>query len=671
MAEKTPARKTAAQSTRRSRLASPSNGRSVIPWSEDERWEMPKALLAIVDEHHYVFRLLPMLEAEAENLGDQQPVNFDCLEGVMHYLIHYPDQFHHPREDLIFERMADRKAEIRETVTQLKHDHEKMAGNGQAIYERILAQRDRIDRRRTGKLASDILGYAKALRSHMQREEAEVLQPAWHCLTEAEWEVIDSATRTVDDPIFGDQIAARYVSLMQRYIGEFTSVSTTGSFPIRLIEAAAGSIEKTAYTVDQLNRLPRRLIRTSWDIYRQRLKRFGNLACVRSLPELGSWTMDTSTEYVNDWKRLTREVTKTLSYMGQAVSNEESFVDPFTVALNTEEQLLSYQEAPYLPDENPRTSWQAAMTNIAMRVMHKPMMEHLPRLAKVNPKTAEFEPPGTLVRQEHNSQFHATWLIPEDLPTTSRTILHLHGGGFFTPASEMHMTMVAKMAQKCGARGLLLHYRLLPDHPFPAGLEDAVAAYRFLLAEGVAPEEILVTGDSAGGNLALALLMSLREEGLPMPAAGAVMSPCTDLTFSTRARSINRWRDALLPGLIKKKDVYEDYAGELSVEDPLISPIFGNYRDFPPMFAIVSSSETLLDDTLVVARKARAQGVDFDVEVWASLPHVWPLFDFLPEAEYALDHMAAFIQRQFSLADQVPRRRRPNPARKKDLAAAT
>lgn len=239
--------------------------------------------------------------------------------------------------------------------------------------------------------------------------------------------------------------------------------------------------------------------------------------------------------------------------------------------------------------------------------------------------------------------FHARWLRPENQPATQKTVLYLPGGGFIFPASSGHASILSSLAQKTGSQGLIVHYRLAPDHPFPAGLEDALAAYRYLLEDQkISPKDIVVAGDSAGGGLTLSLMLAIREEGLPMPNAICVISPLADLSFSGLSREYNRWKDPMLP-THREMNAFELYARETPSDDPLLSPIFGDLTGFPPIFAQVGSTEILLDDTLRVVRKARSQGVEVEVEIWDSLPHVWHLWSFLPETEKALDNIAEFF----------------------------
>ncbi len=618
---------------------------------------MPKPLLAIVDEHKYVSRLLPLLEKGAEKLLNDERPDFDCMEDIMHYMVNYPDRYHHPKEDLIFGRMSGLAPKTAEAVARLRKDHEKMAAQGQALLDRITAQKRSRSGIKARELAEEITLYTSGLRNHMKLEETEVLQPARTTLTAADWQDIDEAIKPINDPLFGGRIADRYVDLLQRYINEFVSVSSSGPLPVQRLESAVSTIERSIYTIAEMRHLPGQMLKTKGEIIKYRLKHLGKLSEVRDWSTMQAWLQDARTASADDWQRILDKLKEELESAGLSPDTEGLHSDVSTITLHTEKEIRSYREKPYQPSENPRISWQAGLMNVVMRMTLKPMMRHsnLSRNTKSErlSKPSDFVPPDTRIEAVNQTGFHAVWIVPEDPPATPRTILHLPGGGFFAPASAGHLRMLGTLACKTRSRGMLVNYRLLPEHPFPAGLEDALAAYRHLLDDGVQPEEIVLSGDSAGGCLALALMLAARDEGLPMPAACALISPLTDLTFSTAARQLNRWKDPLLPS-VRKMGAYEQYAGGAPADHPLVSPIYGSFEGFPPMFALVSSTETLLDDTLVVARKARAQGVDFDVEIWENLPHDWPLFSFLPEAGQALEHLQDFFLRHWDQARESP-----------------
>jgi epsilon-lactone hydrolase len=225
-----------------------------------------------------------------------------------------------------------------------------------------------------------------------------------------------------------------------------------------------------------------------------------------------------------------------------------------------------------------------------------------------------------------------------------RTVLHIPGGGFIMHAMQAHRQLAARLARLARARVVLVHYRLAPENPFPAGLDDCVAAYRHLVESGTDPANLSLLGDSAGGCLALSTLLRLRMEGLPQPSSAVLISPVTDLSYSGASRNYNRWFD---PSLTNDDDniMAELYLRDTPVEHPLVSPLFGDLSGLAPLLIQVGSVETLLDDSLRVAAKVRSQGGECECEVWHEMPHDWVLFGMLPEAKKALSHVAAFISR--------------------------
>lgn len=641
--------------------------------AETGRWELPKPLLAIRDEHRYVARLLPLLEAEATRLKQGRAADYQCMADVMHYLTHYPDRYHHPKEELIFDRMSGAAPQTAKTIAKLRRDHDRIAVQGEALLAEILTRLDSGSRAGGKKLAVDILQYTGALGDHMRLEESAVFEPARNTLGEADWRAVDEAIAPVVDPLFGSRTSTRYLELMQRYINDFNTVSASGAVPVRLIESAASTLEQATHTAGEFRQLAGRLARTRVQIARDRLRLLGRLPKVRDRNGLKDWMEDAGAVRREGWERMSGQVKQALDACSASGDMEERHRELAAITLHTEDEICSFQETPLMPSRNPRISWQAALMNLVARATIKPMMSSgdMKTLGKDKrlKKHSQLVPAGTQVALVDEDAFHGVWITPEKLEHPRKTILHLPGGAFIAPASDMHRVMLGKLACSTGTRVMLVNYRLLPEHPFPAGLEDALAAYRYLLEQGVQPEEIVVSGDSAGGCLALAMMLALREEGLPLPAAAALLSPLTDLSFSTAARQANRWKDPMLPTRRKMAN-YARYAGSTSVRDPLVSPIYGSFEGFPPMFALVSSTETLLDDTLVVARKARSQGVDFDVQVWQNLPHDWPIFSFMPEADMALRGLADFCDHHLDPELPAIPRRQPAPAGRRRVRAA-
>ncbi len=231
------------------------------------------------------------------------------------------------------------------------------------------------------------------------------------------------------------------------------------------------------------------------------------------------------------------------------------------------------------------------------------------------------------------------WVIPRDSPR-ERTLLYLHGGGFVFGLTSLHLKMVAYLAEKMDIRALLVDYRVGPAHPFPAALDDCVTGYHWLLKQGIAAQNIVVAGDSAGGNLTLTMMMKLRDSGEPLPAAAACLSPVADL--SNRAERAGEFNDPLIPP--KAARIYNvSYTANKDRRDPLISPVFGDWHGLPPLLVHAGEDEFLRADAVRIEELARRAGVDVRLEIYPRMWHVWQLFLELPEAIQSLDHIAQFL----------------------------
>lgn len=225
-----------------------------------------------------------------------------------------------------------------------------------------------------------------------------------------------------------------------------------------------------------------------------------------------------------------------------------------------------------------------------------------------------------------------------------RTLLYCHGGGYYFCSPSSHRPLVFGLAARSGARTFSLDYRLAPEHPFPAALDDALAAYRRLLADGTAPDSIIVAGDSAGGGLALATLIALRDAGDPLPAAGVLFSPWTDLAVTGETIASNDGLDPMFCGAAIGRAA-KFYLADADPTHPYLSPLYADFAGLPPLLIQASSTEVLLDDARRVAQRARACGVSVEFEVWAKMPHVWHLWvPFVPEAAKALERAAQFVR---------------------------
>jgi epsilon-lactone hydrolase len=238
----------------------------------------------------------------------------------------------------------------------------------------------------------------------------------------------------------------------------------------------------------------------------------------------------------------------------------------------------------------------------------------------------------------------AEWLIPVSR-STDAVIVHLHGGGYVSGSPELHRMLTSQLSKCLGARVLVPNYRLAPEYPFPAALDDSLAVYHSLVSEGHDPAGIVLSGDSAGGGLALATVMCLRDAGEPLPAAVVCMSPWTDLELKNPSCTEKADDEALLTVPVLEAWALE-YAGGAGLGDPLLSPVNGNYSGFPPMLIQVGSEELLLDDARLVARKAEAAGVRVELRIWEGLWHVWQVLGSLvPENEATFAEIGGFLRR--------------------------
>ena len=244
----------------------------------------------------------------------------------------------------------------------------------------------------------------------------------------------------------------------------------------------------------------------------------------------------------------------------------------------------------------------------------------------------------------------AEWAEPPGAEP-GRALFYLHGGGYGIGSIASHRHLVGKLARSSGTRVLSLDYRLAPEHPFPAAVEDATAAARWLMRQGVASEHLVFAGDSAGGGLAIATCLALRDAGDSLPAALVCMSPLTDLAKTGESM---RTRVALDPMVTPQSSAayarrYVGKGGDLTA--PLASPLYADLGGLPPLLILVGTAEVLLDDSTRIAERARAAGVDVELQVWEEMIHIWPYFaDIIPEGREAIQRMSAYIRRHIKEA---------------------
>lgn len=237
----------------------------------------------------------------------------------------------------------------------------------------------------------------------------------------------------------------------------------------------------------------------------------------------------------------------------------------------------------------------------------------------------------------------ALWVsVPESRP--ERVVLYLHGGSFAYRFPNAHTSFAARLSQRLEARALMPDYRLAPEHPFPAAPDDCLAAYRWLLARGIRPHDLVIIGDSAGGNLALVTVQRARDDRDPPPACAVLLSPGVDCTLASPSMVDNADRDPMLRlnNLLVLRNHYVP-ASHL-VTHPHVSPLFGEFAGLPPLLLQVGSTELLRDESIRTAQKARAAGVDVELELWPEMPHVFQIVSFLPESAQALDHIVRFVR---------------------------
>jgi len=229
-------------------------------------------------------------------------------------------------------------------------------------------------------------------------------------------------------------------------------------------------------------------------------------------------------------------------------------------------------------------------------------------------------------------------------PAERKGILYLHGGGYVLGISPLHRVLCASLSRISGMPVWLPDFPLAPEHPFPAALEQVLAAYRLLIARGCDPAGAAVAGDSAGGGLTVALLTALRDAGDPLPGAAACISPWVDLTCSSESYATRAARDPL----VRLEEVLRFaryYLADTDPRHPLASPLFADLTGLPPLLIQVGGDEVLLDDAVRLDRRAREQGVSCTLDIWEELIHVWPLFaPMLKEGRDALERMGAYLR---------------------------
>lgn len=254
---------------------------------------------------------------------------------------------------------------------------------------------------------------------------------------------------------------------------------------------------------------------------------------------------------------------------------------------------------------------------------------------------------GVKIEQDTINGLQAEWLLPKQ-HAEGKLLLYLHGGGYVVGGCDMHRQLVSHIARAGQIRALLPEYRLAPEHKFPAAIDDAVGVYRFLLASGVKPHDIIFAGDSAGGGLCVATLLALRDAGDPLPTAVVLLSPFLDATGSgesmqTRALQDPWFRAEDLP------TIANHYCEQHQQALPLVSPVFADIAGLPSMLIQVGDDEILLSDACRMKDKCDAAGIPVELDVWPEMWHVFQMFvGKMPEAKAAINKIGRFIQAQWT-----------------------
>lgn len=299
-------------------------------------------------------------------------------------------------------------------------------------------------------------------------------------------------------------------------------------------------------------------------------------------------------------------------------------------------------------------SWQARVTNFLLRRYVK--RRHLGRHDLPHEQILTVRRQGVwcekrLIRALKGTEVHPVreagargeWVAAANA-CRDRAIFFVHGGAFMIGSPGIYRQLASRLSAAAGCRVFSVDYRLAPEHPFPAGLNDVLAAWNWLSGSQLDPSRLVAAGDSAGGNLTLAMLMTLRDSARPLPAAFVTMAPWTDLTMSGASVVANDLADPYIASNLLRP-VASMYLNGAGADSPRASPLFGCFAGLPPMLVHVGKQELLLDDSLRLAKAARSDGVQVTLKVWDGLPHVFQLFaPFVPEGRQSLLELGQFAR---------------------------
>ena len=286
-------------------------------------------------------------------------------------------------------------------------------------------------------------------------------------------------------------------------------------------------------------------------------------------------------------------------------------------------------------------SWQAYLTNFILRIMKPKLAKKegdklVGFLRKQMAMTGDKTSKDAVVEKISMGGVECEWVSVGSVPA-NKALVYFHGGAYVSGSPVSHRDYAAAMSTALGIKLLMVDYRLAPEYPFPAPIEDALAVYKALVDAGYDASDLFVGGDSAGGNLTLSLLQKIRNLGLAMPKAACLFSPWLDLTHSGDSMASNADVDPMLPVIMLKRCA-DIYAAGADKNDPLISPTFADMIGFPSMIIHVGSTEILLDDAKTITALCEQAGVEVELNIWEKAPHAFPiLIKFLPEARAAIE----------------------------------
>ena len=586
-------------------------------------------------EHDYILRIVKLVESELEKYFGGRQIDVRLLNLALEYFMVKSGDFKISGKETLFVRLRNIFPEYGGLVDELLIDYYEISRMEaelridveMAVNNSMVPKADLIER---------LADYCLRRRQNIMLEQSYVVD------NKKQFHKTNFRALLKSDPLFSTDKLGKFSEVYKVYLEHARRIST-GNVPYAFFEMVPVVAERAVYTGIELSRLPKRMFGTGLTQWRRQWAQLNSLAVAEDLPEF----LERVKQLAGGFSEFPREYLNEFAEALQAIEAAEfEAFDSFPALSKQIAELPTISFKKRRPRLVAGISWQAVALNMFLRGTIKQLMGFVgtdyAEQAKDFAEKWDKAPSGCTVDLIDGLGFPAEWLVSADIKASTRVVMYLPGGGFFFPAIWAHKQILSQIMSSCRAEGFMVHYRLAPENPFPASLDDAVSAYRYLLGKGFDAKNIVIAGDSAGGGLTLSLMLALKEAGLPQPVAVGLLSPMSDLSFAGPSRASNRWLDPMLPTRRKMK-AFELYTGDADPKNPFLSPVFGDFTGCAPMFAQVGSTEILLDDTLRIAAKARECGVDFELEIWEGLPHVWHLWSILPETRQALSHVGRYL----------------------------